>query len=102
MTSTASKEHDMADKRFEVTRPEEVVTWLGWQEMDVSSKVREARVMELLRRHVISQGKAAELLELNLWDLPEVMGRYQVSAVDMTPEEVKRELIKRVNSGEGG
>ena len=90
----------MAEKRFEVELPEEVVTWFGWHEKDISYKVREALVMELLRRHVISQGKAAELLELSPWDIHEVMGRYQVSAVDMTPDEVQRELAKRVTPGE--
>ena len=91
----------MADKRFEVDLPEEVVTWLGWQETEVPYKVREALVMELLRRHVISQGRAAELLQLNRWDLYEVMGRYQVPAIDMTPEELRRELAKEIKPREG-
>jgi hypothetical protein len=64
-------------------------------------KVREALVMEFLRRHVISQGKAAELLQLNPWDLSDVMGWYQVPAINMTPEEVRRELAKKVTPGEG-
>jgi Uncharacterised protein family (UPF0175) len=91
----------MAAKLFEVELPEEVVTWFGWQDTEVPYKVREALVMELLRRHVISQGKAAELLQLNPWDLSDVMGRYQVPAIDMTPEEVRRELAKKITPGEG-
>jgi len=91
----------VAEKRFEVELPEEVVAQLGWQEAEVSRRLREVLVMELLRRHVISQGKAVELLQLNPWDLYEVMSRYQVPAVDMTPEEVQRELSKRVTPGEG-
>ena len=91
----------MAAKRFEVELPEEVLTWFGWQKTEVPSKVREAPVMELLRRHVISQGKAAELLQLNPWDLSDVMGRYQVPAIDMTPEEVRREISKRIKPGKG-
>jgi predicted HTH domain antitoxin len=94
--TTRYKEDKVAEKRFEVELPEEVVTGLGWQEPDVPAKVREALVMELLRRHVISQGKAAELLHLSRWDLYEIMGRYQVPAIDMPPEEVRRELAKRV------
>jgi hypothetical protein len=53
----------MAAKWFEVELPEEVVEWFGWQDAEVPYKVREALVMELLRRHVISRGKAAELLQ---------------------------------------
>jgi Uncharacterised protein family (UPF0175) len=52
----------MIEKRFEVVLPEEVVTAFGWAEGEISVRVREALVMELLRQHVISQGKAAELL----------------------------------------
>jgi len=48
--------------------------------------------MELLRRHALSQRKAAELLRINLRDLFEVMGRYKVPTIDLTPEELQREL----------
>ena len=37
---------------------------------------------------------AAELLQLNRWDLYEVMGRYKVPAIDLTPEELQQELTK--------
>ena len=99
--TTVYKENKVADKRFEVDLPEEVVTGFGWQETEVSHKVRETLVMELLRRHAISQGRAAELLQLNRWDLYEVMGRYQVPAIDMTPEELRRELAKEIKPREG-
>ena len=84
----------MADKHFDVVLPEEVVAGFGWIEGEVSARVREALVMELLRQHVISQGKAAELLQLSRWDLYEVMGRYKVPAIDLTPEELQQELTK--------
>ncbi len=84
----------MVDKHFDVVLPEEVVAGFGWIEGEVSTRVREALVMELLRQHVISQGKAAELLQLNRWDLFEVMGRYKVPAIDLTPEELQHELTK--------
>lgn len=90
----------MADKRFEVDVPEEVLAGFGWQDAEVSQKLRETLVMELLRQHVISQGKAAELLHLSQWDLYEVMGRYKVPAIDLTPEELKRELAKELKPGE--
>jgi len=84
----------MADKHFDIVLPEEEVAGFGWVEGEVSARVREALVMELLRQHVISQGKAAELLHLNRWDLSEVMGRYKVPAIDLTPEELQQELTK--------
>jgi predicted HTH domain antitoxin len=82
----------MADKHFDIALPEEVMAGFGWAEGDVSTRVREALVMELLRQHIISQGKAAELLHLNRWDLYDVMGRYKVPALDLTLEELQKEL----------
>lgn len=91
----------VAEKRFEVELPEEVVSWFGWTETEVPHRIREALVMELLRQHVISQGKAAELLGISRWDLYEVMGRYKVPAIDMTLEELKRELATEIKRGKG-
>jgi hypothetical protein len=48
--------------------------------------------MALLRRHAVSERKASEWLHLNLWDLFELMGRYKVPTIDLTPEELHREL----------
>ena len=82
----------MAGKRFEIEVPEEVLAGLGWQDGEVPERMREALVMELLRRHIVSQGKAAELLDISRWDLYEVMEGYMVPAIDLTPEEVRREV----------
>lgn len=84
----------MTEKRFEVELPEEMLTEFGWREADVPDKIREALVMELLRQHTISQGKTAELLRFTQWDIYEVMGRYNVPAIDLTPTELQRELAK--------
>lgn len=89
----------MTDKHFEVDLPEEVVEWLGWQDAEVPSRMREALVMELVRRHVISQGKAAELLDISRGDVYEVMNRYKVPAIDLTEEDVKHELAKEITPG---
>lgn len=90
----------MAEQRFEVVLPEEVVAGFGWTEGEVSARIREALVMELLRQHVISQGKAAELLQISRWDLYEIMGRYRVPAIDLTPEELQEELAKDITPRE--
>ena len=59
---------------------------------DLTAKVKESLVMELLREHRISQGKAAEILGLHRGDLFPLMTKYQVSVVDLTPEELNEEL----------
>ena len=85
----------MVEKHFEIVLPEEVVAGFGWQDVDVPAKIREALVMELLRRDQISEGQAAELLKLDRWELLEMMGHYRVSAIRMKPEDVQRELARR-------
>ena len=86
----------MAGKRFEVELPEQVLAGFGWQEAEVPRKVREALVMELLRRDQLSEAQAAELLQLDRWELLEIMGRYRVPAIRMSPEELKRELAQEI------
>jgi predicted HTH domain antitoxin len=86
----------VSGKRFEVELPEEVLAGFGWQEAEVPSRVRQILVMELLRQHLISQGKAVELLEISRWDLYDLMGRYRVPVIDMTPQEMKGELAQEI------
>lgn len=54
-----------AEKRFEIDLPEEVLAGFGWTEAEVPRRIQEALVMELLRHHLISQGRAAELLGIS-------------------------------------
>ena len=84
----------MAEKRFEVDLPDEVLAGFGWQEEEVPSKLRETLVMELLRLDQLSEAEAAELLNLDRGELLEVMGRYRVPAVRMSLEELRREVAK--------
>src|SRR5215831_6913107 len=70
--------------------PDEVATHL--RDEDLAVKAKEAFTMELLREHEISQGKAAELLGIDRHTLFDLMAKYQVPAIDMTPEELAEEL----------
>ena len=64
------------------------------QDGDVLLKAKEAAVMELLRKGKISQGKAAELLEISRHDLFDFMAKYDIPVIEMTKEELKKELSK--------
>jgi len=97
--STFYKGHHVADKRFEVELPEEVLACFGWQDAEVPHKVREALVMELLRLAQLSEAQAAQLLRLERWELLEVMGRYRVPAVRLSQDELKRELAQELRRG---
>jgi hypothetical protein len=86
----------MAEKRFEVDLPDEVLAGFGWQEEEVPSRLRETLIMELLRLDQLSEAEAAELLNLDRGELLEVMGRYRVPAIRMSLEELRREVAKEV------
>ena len=89
----------MSLKRFEVDLPEEILAAFGWQEAEVPCKVREALIMELLRRDQLSEAQAAELLQLDRWELLELMGRYRVPAIRIRPEELTQELGREIKRG---
>ncbi|HSF31241.1 MAG TPA: UPF0175 family protein [Candidatus Tectomicrobia bacterium] len=74
--------------KFEL--PEEVAPHLRHE--DLSAKAKEALMMALLREHEISQGKAAEFLGIGRHDLFDLMAKYQIPVIDMTPEELQQEF----------
>jgi hypothetical protein len=86
----------MAERRFQVDLPDEILAGFGWQEEEVPSKLRETLVMELLRLDQLSEAQAAQLLNLDRWKLLEVMGRYHIPAVQMSLQELRREIAKEM------
>jgi predicted XRE-type DNA-binding protein len=75
---------------FELDLPDDVAADLGHE--DLSLKAKEALVMEFLREHRISQGKAAEVLGVPRSALSDLMSKYRVPVVDLTAEELGTEL----------
>ncbi len=78
--------------KFDLELPDELFAQLC--EEEIEGKAKEALVMELLREHRLSQGKAAELLGLDRHELFDLMAKYRVPVIDLTPEELKSELQK--------
>jgi len=77
---------------FELELPDDLASALHNE--DVVGKAKEALVMELLREHRVSQGKAAEILGIHRDDLFPLMDKYQVAVVDLSPAELQDELRK--------
>lgn len=75
---------------LELDLPDELADRL--RDKDVARKAKEALVMELLREHRISQGKAADILETAREDLFPLMAKYQVPVVDLSSAELRSEL----------
>ena len=76
---------------FPVELPEESL-----KNKEVMGKAKEIVVLELLKRGEISQGKAAELLEISRHDLFDLMAKYDIPTIDMTEEELKEEISKNI------
>jgi len=75
---------------LEFELPDEVADSLREDEM--TAKAKEALVMELLREHHVSQGKAAEILGISRHEVFDLMTKYQVPVIDLTDEELDQEL----------
>ena len=78
--------------QIELELPDEVFTGLDVKEME--AKAREALVMEFLREHRLSQGKAADILGVDRHVLFDLMSRYHVPVIGLTGEDLTQELKK--------
>ena len=74
----------------ELDLPDEVVEALAGE--DMNAKLREALVMNLVREHRVSQGKAAEILGISREDLFPLMSKHQVPVIDLPIDELQSEL----------
>ena len=72
--------------------PDKTTTQL--HELEIAVKAKEVLVMELLKEHHISQGKAADIFGISRYDLFDLMTKYQVPMIDLTAEELDAELRK--------
>lgn len=80
----------MSTLKIELELPEEIIQYLGSQEIDKA--IKELIVLNLLREHKISQGKAKEILGISKWELIELMKLHSIPVIDLSPEELKEEL----------
>ncbi len=78
-------------KTLKLEVPDEVVKIAG--SVNAATKeAKEALVFDLVRRGKISRSKAAELLKINLWDLPKLLERYNLPWFDYSEEELEADL----------
>jgi len=78
-------------KIIEIEIPEEIITLVGSEEA-AKKEVEEAFILDLVRRGKISKGKAAELLGISLWDLPELLAHYQIPWFNDHRDDLEKDL----------
>jgi predicted HTH domain antitoxin len=71
--------------------PAELVDLLGTEE-EAKQEVKTALILDLVRRGKISRAKAAELLQLSLWDLPSLLAQYRIPWFDYSEKELEKDL----------
>jgi len=78
-------------KAVTIELPPEVLRFLGSEE-EAGREAKVALVLDLVRRGRISRAKAAELLQMSLWDLPALLAQYRIPWFDYSPEDLRRDL----------
>lgn len=73
-------------RKLTVDVPDELVEFAGGTETQATSLMTQAAIAELVRRRVISSGKASELLGIDPWDLPEWLSKFEVAVADFDPD----------------
>lgn len=59
---------------------------------EARAEAKQAMVFDLVRRGKISKGKAAELLGISLWNLPDLLAQYDIPWFDYSPDDLKHDL----------
>jgi predicted HTH domain antitoxin len=71
--------------------PAELLALLGSEE-EAKQGAKVALILDLVRRGKLSRAKAAELLQMPLWGLPELLAQYRIPWFDYSPEELRQDL----------
>jgi len=78
--------------QIQITVDQSVTELLGDSPEQIERTALEIIVLDLYRRHVISGGRAAEILNLDLLTFIRWSGSLGIPYFDMTPEEWEQEL----------
>ena len=74
-------------KQITITVPNELFELVGGSEKEAATFLIQTFVVELVRRKLISSGKASEVLRMSRWDMHDLLGRSEVCTTDFDPME---------------
>lgn len=80
----------MSTIQFELEQ--DLIELLHDEKQPLESSVREFLIIEMYRRHMISRGKAAQLLAMPLLDFIQLASRLGIAFIEMSDEEWREEL----------
>ena len=79
-------------KTLTIEIPPELLEVIGTEE-EATREAKVALILDLVRRGKLSRAKAAELLEIPLWDLPALLAQYRIPWFDYSAEDLQRDLL---------
>jgi len=71
--------------------PDELLELLGSEE-EIGKEAKRSLVLGLVRRGKISRAKAAELLRIDLWDLPATLSEYRIPWFDYSRKQMEEDM----------
>lgn len=82
----------MSQKHLSITLEPEVADLFGDNPEQIAQSLVETGVLDLYRRHVISRGRAAEILGLNFEEFLALSNAARIPHFDFTEEDIEQEL----------
>jgi predicted HTH domain antitoxin len=82
----------MSQRHFSVTLENDVADLFGESPEQITQSLVEAGVLDLFRRHVISRGRAAEILGLNYVEFLQLSNAAGIPYFDWDDENIEQEL----------
>jgi predicted HTH domain antitoxin len=71
--------------------PDDLLQVLGTED-DARREAKTALILDLVRRGKVSRARAAEFLQISLWDLPALLSHYQIPWFDYSAEMLREDL----------
>jgi len=71
--------------------PDELLELLG-SEDEAAKEAKQSLVLDLVRRGRISRAKAADLLGIDLWDMPAFLAEYKIPWFDYSKKQMKQDM----------
>jgi predicted HTH domain antitoxin len=82
----------MSQRHFSLTLENDVADLFGENPEQITQSLVEAGVLDLFRRHVISRGRAAEILGLNYVEFLQLSNAAGIPYFDWDDENIEQEL----------
>lgn len=78
-------------KNITIEIPDEILELLG-SEKEIEKEAKQSLILGLVRKGKISRAKAAEILQIELWDLPAFLSEYRIPWFDYSKNQLEEDI----------